>query len=115
MTRRRARLQVVAAAHAGADDEGDLLAGVEILLGRGRSHDRRQRGGREQSETSRPEIAIRDVEHSSVSRASMVEAASARADSRAAESGRNQASGGKFVLSRTFGAVYCHWCSGSAG
>ena len=31
MPRRGARLQVVAAADAGADDEGDLLAGVEIL------------------------------------------------------------------------------------
>ena len=42
------RLQVVAAAHAGADDEGDLLAGVEIVRrGRRRSkHDQRRGDGR---------------------------------------------------------------------
>ena len=31
MARRHPRLQVVAAAGSGADDDGDLLAGVEIL------------------------------------------------------------------------------------
>ncbi len=38
MARRQARLQIVAAADTGADDERDLLAGIEILgRGRGRS------------------------------------------------------------------------------
>ena len=36
MTRGDARLQVVAAAGTGADDDGELLAGVEILGGSGR-------------------------------------------------------------------------------
>ena len=31
MTRGDTRLQVIAAAGAGADDDGDLLAGVEVL------------------------------------------------------------------------------------
>ena len=39
MPRGHPRLQVVAAADAGADDEGDLLAGVEILGRRGRRTD----------------------------------------------------------------------------
>ena len=65
MARGHARLQVVAAADAGADDEGDLLAGVEILLGRGWRDRRRQRGGREQSDAAcRPETAMDNTEHS---------------------------------------------------
>ena len=40
MARRGARLQVVSAADAGADNEGDLLAGIEILLARRPASDR---------------------------------------------------------------------------
>jgi hypothetical protein len=65
MARRQPRLQVVAAAHAGAHDEGDLLAGIEVVRrGRGRSmHDQRRGDGRQLEERCGGKTSPRATTH----------------------------------------------------
>ena len=103
MARRRARLQIVSAADAGADDEGDLLAGIKILLGRGRSDGAASApAATKATRPSGAETAIDSIEH--FQRLRSFRAAQRRADFKPRRTAPQPTSPGKTA---TFRRICC--------